>query len=102
MTTQHTLGPWKVDLESGEIEAQGFILGTIYGANDYPCCEDDIFEECRANASLIAAAPDLLEVAELFRAELALCIAMAGPLAEKMLDLEAKVNAAIAKARGKS
>ncbi len=59
--TKHTPGPWKVDLETGEIEAQGAVLGTIYGADDYPCCEEDVSEECRANARLIAAAPEMLD-----------------------------------------
>lgn len=59
--SKHTRGPWTVDLETGEIEAQGAVIGTIYGADDYPCCEEDIDEECKANARLIAAAPDMLQ-----------------------------------------
>ncbi len=65
---QHTPGPWNVDLETGEIVAgkdKDFaVLGTIYGADDFPCSEDDISAECKANAHLIAAAPELLEAAK--------------------------------------
>ena len=61
---KHTPGPWEVDKETGEIIARESVLGIIYGADDFPCCEEDIDEECRANAYLIAAAPDLLEALE--------------------------------------
>ena len=60
---KHTPGPWKVDLETGEITAAGFILGTIYGADDFPCYEEDkedFSAECKANARAIEAVPDLL------------------------------------------
>lgn len=59
---KHTPGPWEVDLETGEISAGGAILGIVYGAVDYPCCEEDVDKECKANARLIAAAPKLLKV----------------------------------------
>jgi hypothetical protein len=58
-----TPGPWKV--EDGELVAEMptcgamCVLGQIYGADDYPCRDDDIDAECKANARLIAAAPDL-------------------------------------------
>ncbi len=59
---EHTPGPWKVDIETGEICSPGpVVLGTIYGADDFPCNETDISEECKANARLIAAAPDMLQ-----------------------------------------
>lgn len=56
---QFTPGPWTID--QGEIIAGGMVLGTVYGAEDYPCEEEDVRVECVANARLIAAAPDLLE-----------------------------------------
>lgn len=62
--TKHTAGPWKVD--GGELIAAdpddggAWVIGQVYGADDYPCPEADIDEECKANARLIAAAPDLL------------------------------------------
>jgi hypothetical protein len=62
MKQTHTPGPWEVNLETGEITANGpVVLGTIYGADDFPCNENDITEECNANARLIAAAPELLD-----------------------------------------
>lgn len=58
----HTPGPWTVNEDTGEIEAHCMVLGNVYGAEDFPCCEDDEgLQECKANALLIAAAPDLLE-----------------------------------------
>jgi hypothetical protein len=57
MTQSNTPGPWTI--EDGEIVANGVVLGTVYGADDYPCCDEDIDEECYKNAALIAAAPDL-------------------------------------------
>ena len=63
---KHTPGPWEVDKETGEITARETVLGIIYGVDDFPCYEgEDIDEECKANASLVAAAPDLLEAAKL-------------------------------------
>lgn len=63
---KHTPGPWRV--EDGELLAGGdsgaVVLGSIHGADDYPCCEEDIDAECKANARLIAAAPDLLALLE--------------------------------------
>ena len=48
-----TKGEWKTDLESGEITVnESMVIGTIYGAADYPCCDEDIAEECRANAQI--------------------------------------------------
>lgn len=69
---KHTPGPWSVDLETGQIDAADgqATIGTIYGADDYPCLDDDdegvqtYHGECRANARLIAAAPDLLVALE--------------------------------------
>lgn len=64
-TSKPTPAPWNVDLETGEIIAgengNYAVLGTIYSADDFPCNENDIAEECKANARLIAAAPELLE-----------------------------------------
>lgn len=56
----HTPGPWTVNEDTGEIEAHCMVLGNVYGAEDFPCCEDDEgLQECKANALLIAAAPDM-------------------------------------------
>lgn len=58
---KHTEGPWVI--ENGELIAVGpsgkgaAVLGEIYGADEYPCTEEDIDEECKANGFLVAAAP---------------------------------------------
>ncbi len=37
---EYTKGEWGIDLESGEITVnKSMVIGTIYGARDYPCCE---------------------------------------------------------------
>lgn len=61
-------------------------------------CGEQIAMWEESNALLVEVGADLLEVARLFREELALCTAMAGPMAEKVGALEDRVNAAIAKA----
>lgn len=76
MNTKHTPGKWAVDLETGAINADNgqVTIGTIYGADDYPCLdlEDDdegireFVSEWQANARLIAAAPELLAACEAF------------------------------------
>lgn len=59
----HTPGPW--ENEDGEITARGAVVANVYQADDFPCLDDAdrpaAEEECKANARLIAAAPDLLE-----------------------------------------
>jgi hypothetical protein len=90
-----TKGEWKVDLESGEITVNdSMVLGTIFGADDYLCCEEDISEECKANAQLIASAPKLYEALE----NLVNRIDKGLALGEK-LDVE-PARKALAKARG--
>lgn len=80
MIAKHTPGPWTIEPETGAIEAHGAVLGKIYRADDYPCAivdpEDEIEDgegsyqniddECKANAALAAAAPDLLDACEAF------------------------------------
>jgi hypothetical protein len=77
----HTPKPWHVDLGTGDITAvDGQVsIGTIYGVDDLPVAEfeDDDDEgiqqwvtECKANALLIGAAPDLLEACKLALAEM--------------------------------
>ncbi len=67
---KHTPAPWNVDLDTGEIISGGnggfAVIGTIYGADNFPCNEKDVEEECKANASLIASAPELLEALQKF------------------------------------
>jgi hypothetical protein len=100
---EFTKGEWKVDLESGEITVNdSMVIGTVYGSDDYPCCDEDISEECKANAHLIAAAPDMYEAIIDNRAN------MTGEYDRKSCGHkffcvcpEEKINKAIAKAEGR-
>lgn len=99
METKHTPGPWSCCQEEHGVpylRVRGTVIGERYKiANvlldpycDSPCAS----EEAKANARLIAAAPELLEVAQ-------------EVLADDMLqylpaEYVAKVRAAIAKATG--
>jgi hypothetical protein len=65
--TEHTPGPWTE--QDGEIIAQGAVIAVVYGADDYPCADEavelrQLAAECKANARLIIAAPDLLTACE--------------------------------------
>ena len=94
MSTKHTPGPWEAVgnlVRSPMVQPQGLSKGVQIAE-----CRDAYFlshtEESRANARLIAAAPELLEVAQMI-------------LAEDLLDFlpeeyASKVRAAVAKATG--
>jgi hypothetical protein len=62
----HTPGPWKIGGQSGnpgegeEISADGRLIAWTAATYDEDEDEDVVTEEDRANAKLIAAAPDLL------------------------------------------
>lgn len=50
-----TPGPWEVS--DGEIIGHASVLGQVYGADDYPCLDEEmqsIADECMGNANLIA------------------------------------------------
>ena len=72
---KHTPGKWSVDLETGQINAVNgeVTIGTVYGVDDYPCVyfegvdDEGVQEwvrECKANALLIAAAPEMYDALE--------------------------------------
>jgi hypothetical protein len=69
---KHTPGPWTLDEDddpySFEFQKDGAILGCVCGPDDFPCADednyDDLLNETRANARVIVAAPDLLEACE--------------------------------------
>ena len=94
MNAKHTPGPWEAVgnlVRSPMVQPQGLSKGVQIAE-----CRDAYFlshtEESKANARLIAAAPELLEVAQLI-------------LAEDLLDFlpeeyASKIRAAIAKATG--
>lgn len=95
---KHTPGPWLRDDRSGlgcDVRAaSGRKVALCWGlaSNNATNYRADYRAECDANAHLIAAAPELLEVAQLI-------------LAEDLLDFlpeeyASKVRAAIAKATG--
>jgi len=57
MKTKHTPGPWRYNGKTDVYNANGATICELYkGYQSIP--------ECRANAHLIAAAPDLLEAME--------------------------------------
>lgn len=74
MNNKHTPGPWQISDDAildGEeditIETEdGIVICTVRGSNDMICADEDdlpqINQEVIANARLIAAAPELLEV----------------------------------------
>ena len=94
MNAKHTPGPWEAVgnlVRSPMVQPQGLSKGVQIAE-----CRDAYFlshtEESKANARLIAAAPELLEVAQMI-------------LAEDLLDFapdecDSKIRAAIAKATG--
>jgi len=87
---KHTPGPWIVDEDmSNDVMAGGELLATAY-----PMKRDDLPGSWKANAALIAAAPELLEALK--------ALLDVAPLAETVscgqIHLQAK--AAIRKAEG--
>ena len=92
MNTKHTPGPWKFSFES--IHPEWAIVTTGGGAVVANVNADHRQE---ANASLIAAAPDLLEAGEAFLRELD-----EGDSFPAWEAAKAKLRAAIAKARGET
>jgi hypothetical protein len=88
MSTKHTPGPWAVLSDTGAVGVavgEWKMTASVYG--DHPECEPD--ERLAANARLIAAAPDLLDIAE--------TIALDSTSPHQWID---ELRAAIAKATG--
>ena len=63
--SNHTPGPWALDEDSYTIESGGLIIASVCTVDDYSGAEEEykpqLAKECAANATLIAAAPDLYE-----------------------------------------
>lgn len=68
MTSKHTPGPWKVFNGTDVYPDDDDTEGMRYIADCAPVYDDLSFEQRRANARLIAAAPDLLAVARIIAA----------------------------------
>ena len=106
-TTQHTPGPWRVcnsrDIFPDDNDREGRrYIAHIGPELDLHYC-DLTFDECKANAQLIAAAPDLLEATEFMlllydETRTALHTLLTG--GDKMDEMADKALAALAKARG--
>lgn len=103
---KHTPGPW---LYAPEWDGDGEVVGI-----DHFVIADEVELACparKADALLIAAAPDLLALAhayEAWEADLILngdwsgsCVRMTQTQHDRMLELQAMRNAAVAKATGK-
>jgi hypothetical protein len=95
----HTPGPWTF-IEHG-YPTTYHVHGFVEGSDRAPVCglwmpaeQKDIVEEGRANARLIAAAPDLLEALRYLHPE-------SGLWTLPTDEWEAKIEDAIAKAEGK-
>ncbi len=60
---KHTPGPWKVKSDYNVFSGGGRLVANS-GGHSGSVCPEEIHEENKANAILIAAAPDLLEALE--------------------------------------
>lgn len=61
MSAKHTPGPWRIGASPGAAEIRGTVTGRADGVTSPRVCRVlYVDENSRANAALIAAAPDLL------------------------------------------
>jgi hypothetical protein len=91
--TKHTPGPWMLNLGNlCEIDTKSHAIAHIYGTAS---CETHVARECRANARLISAAPELLAAL----VELCADRYLSDPI---NADRMANARAAIAKATGQA
>lgn len=100
-TTKHTPGPWSVLYSSN-------VYPSIHGKDSAPVatlyahtpnrCEHDVFDNSEANARLIAAAPELFEALEYSLNTLTVVLNDTPDVG--LLNIKAKIENAIAKARG--
>lgn len=106
----HTPGPWLLDEDDLSIIAQvGAHICAVTDVQDLPCIGEEHDEEkaqaeCLANAHLITAAPDMLEIhedsVEILEIVLEEREQANGEEGEILRDLIARIKAAIAKATG--
>lgn len=104
-TPQHTPGPWGLDDKTDSITWGDTAFGAPVGAGGFVVASHSVCkiprhqaerltDEHRANAHLIAAAPELLAAAE------AMLAAFGGNTPDWLTDEAAQMFAAIAKAKG--
>lgn len=104
----HTPGPWTHNAGdepegcSITIEKDGAVLASVLSSDEFPClADDDAIQRCQdeavGNASIMAAAPELLEACK--RAEFAFRVPAGERLSDELKALEL-LRAAIAKAKG--
>jgi hypothetical protein len=110
----HTLGIWFVDEDESDFTVStdhGQQICRVLSADDFPCLEEGTEEhmndEARANARLIAAAPDLLaalrDAAETIDSLDKQGGTLVHPTPRQLIDAtNVVIRAAIAKAEGKS
>ncbi len=111
--TPHTTGPWRTAIYEGEADRLVVAdTGELIADCSAPCWHDyGIPEDYQANARLIAAAPDLLWIAERFL-QIRRCSGNGdkgsvrkwtkAEAEHSFVDLENHARAAIARAQGKS
>jgi hypothetical protein len=87
----HTPGPWSIDWNVGRIDIFRSCVGTLI-ASIRRSGSAELDETAKANARLIAAAPDMLEALKRIKAT----GVFVGAIAQEMMD------EAIAKAEGRS
>lgn len=99
MTTKHTPGPWAVDPDDSDyvIDATGNHVCAMHACFSASTVDCGSRQDREANAHLIAAAPDLLEMLELMAAQHR--CGCRHPACKRCAD-DDECTAAIAKAKG--
>lgn len=115
--TRFTPGPWVANFTRFSGVVEGWHIAASEWGSTLPLCEGLVSraqdaEQCEANASLIAAAPDLYELAhsyEAWEADVVVNAVWDAALPrltqeqwDRLLELQAARNAALSKARGES
>lgn len=99
METKHTPGPWEVDAIDSttiQIKAEGAVVAEVASASAFT----RLSEEQRANARLIAAAPELLDALQNFADQMDGCMNWPDTTSSQIAlgDIANIARAAIAKA----
>ncbi len=97
-TTTHTPGPWDMVVEDFRV----LVVAVECGRDLVADCGHKVAGRNQANARLIAAAPDLLALADMVEAVNVEERRDAGEMFNALSELQDAARAAIAKARGES